>query len=441
MKRVASFALICGLIAIGAGSVMASRDAAAAKRSQSAAAVARVRDDRRVLDANIVLYEDAARIDTLSATFPAQAAALYLQRARITASDDDVQRAEAAARRSLALRTSHNDDAAVTLVGALLAQHRFVDARDVATALVQREPGAPSYRAMLGEILLELGEYDAARTVFLALDSERTRPGVASRYARFMELTGRVAESRALIRTAGEQMLSRDDLPRADIAWYFLRMGDLELREGRARRAKRAYHDGLDVAPGDHRLLGALARLEAAQGHFTLARALGEEALGTAFDPAILALLSEVAIAEGDTSQQREYRRAMELVVPARNAPPHRAWSLTLVDHGQRTSEILAIARKDLETRRDVYGYDLLAWALYRTGRYAEAREAIAMAVAQGTQDALIHFHAGMIHRANADDALAQRHLTRALALNRFFGISQPAEARAVLDSIDRGAR
>jgi hypothetical protein len=40
-----------------------------------------------------------------------------------------------------------------------------------------------------------------------------------------------------------------------------------------------------------------------------------------------------------------------------------------------------------LETRRDVYGYDLFAWALYKSGRTAEARRVMSQALAWGTED------------------------------------------------------
>jgi hypothetical protein len=47
-----------------------------------------------------------------------------------------------------------------------------------------------------------------------------------------------------------------------------------------------------------------------------------------------------------------------------------------------------------------VYGYDLLAWALYRSGRIPEAREAIAHALAWGTEDPQLHAHADSIAAA-----------------------------------------
>jgi hypothetical protein len=61
---------------------------------------------------------------------------------------------------------------------------------------------------------------------------------------------------------------------------------------------------------------------------------------------------------------------------------------------------VLAAAQSEIENRRDVYGYDLLAWALYKSARFAEARVAMREAMAQGTHDPLLSHHARTIERA-----------------------------------------
>src|SRR5207302_622345 len=77
-----------------------------------------------------------------------------------------------------------------------------------------------------------------------------------------------------------------------------------------------------------------------------------------------------------------EYARAMKVAVLGQPGQWHRAWSLFLLDHGRRVPEVLAHVTKELETRRDIYGYDLLAWALHKSGRDGAARIAMARALA-----------------------------------------------------------
>jgi tetratricopeptide (TPR) repeat protein len=94
--------------------------------------------------------------------------------------------------------------------------------------------------------------------------------------------------------------------------------------------------------------------------------------------------------------------------------------------------------REELESRRDIYGYDLLAWALHRSGRDREAEAPMTRALSLGTRDAMLLFHAGMIERALGNGEAARRHLEAALETNPNWDPFHPAEARAVLDSLSR---
>ena len=71
----------------------------------------------------------------------------------------------------------------------------------------------------------------------------------------------------------------------------------------------------------------------------------------------------------------------------------------------------------ELRTRRDIYGYDLLAWSLHAQGRDAEAKAAMAHALAQGTRDAQLFYHAAVIERSLGDETAAGEFFARARAL------------------------
>ena len=87
----------------------------------------------------------------------------------------------------------------------------------------------------------------------------------------------------------------------------------------------------------------------------------------------------------------------------------------------------------ELRTRKDIYAYDLLAWSLHKQGRNAEAAHAMTLAMKEGTQDAQLFFHAGMIEHALGHNDAARTQLTRALQVNGYFHPTQPALARATL--------
>ena len=81
----------------------------------------------------------------------------------------------------------------------------------------------------------------------------------------------------------------------------------------------------------------------------------------------------------------------------------------------------------ELETRRDIYGYDLLAWALHGSGRDAEARAPMAQALALGTRDAMLLLprrHDRSRHRRLGGGRIPLR---AALAINPSWHPTQPA--------------
>ena len=59
-------------------------------------------------------------------------------------------------------------------------------------------------------------------------------------------------------------------------------------------------------------------------------------------------------------------------------------------------------------------------------------------ALALGTRDAMLLYHAGVIDCALGHGEQCARELSEALAINPYFHATQPALARAVLDSLRR---
>lgn len=392
----------------------------------------------RIRDLDIEFYRARTVRDPRSARDFTQLAALYLQRARETADNADLVRAEETARQSLALRRGRNDEAVGVLASSLMAQHRFDEAHDAALELLRTDSTSIPARGMVAEAAMELGRYDEAARLFGMLETYQSDLGTAPRLARWAELRGDSQEARRLLREALEQARRRHGMPREQLAWFHLRLGDLALRTGHLGEAERQLNAGLSILPDDYRLLGTLARLQAARHRWREAAATGELAVAHALDPATLGLLSDAWRALGDSAKASEYDRAMALSVSRQPGAYHRAWSLYLLDHGRDVETVLANVTSELETRRDIYGYDLLAWALHASGRNEEARAPMARALELGTQDAMLYYHAGMIALATGDTAAARSRLRHALAINSWWHPTQPGRARTVLDSLSR---
>jgi tetratricopeptide (TPR) repeat protein len=176
----------------------------------------------------------------------------------------------------------------------------------------------------------------------------------------------------------------------------------------------------------DYRLLAARAKLAGARHQWNDAIAFGQRAVAVALDPATLGVMSDAYAALGNAAKAEEYAHAMEVSVSQQATAYHRAWSLFLLEHGRRVDEVLAKAQEELATRRDIYGYDVVAWALHAKGRDGEARVMITHALALGTRDAMLLYHASAIDQALGRAAMAQDELARARAIDPDIGRTGP---------------
>jgi tetratricopeptide (TPR) repeat protein len=417
-----------GALAVAGAAVVGCSPSGRAPRVVTTAPAATRLSESEVLDLDIEFYNQRADRDPTGATDLARLGGLYLQRSRGTGDPSDALRAEAAARRSIRNRDSRNDAAAQVLSASLLAQHRFDEALAIARMFRDRNPDVPSLRAAVGEIQMELGQYDSARVSFDSFGGSAHDLSVAPRLARWAEIEGRTGEARWLMRTALRTALATPNLPREQVAWFWLRNGDLDLRSGKYARADSEYRAGLAAHPGDYRLLAATARLAAARHEWRDAITAGEQAIATSLDPATLGVLSDAYAATGDRAKSGEYARALDVAVLKQPGAYHRAWSLFLLDHHRHVAGVYHKVLVELRTRRDIYGYDLLAWALHAQGRDVEAKAAMAHALAQGTRDAQLFCHAAVIERALGDETAASELFARARAL-------QPAASTAASEA------
>ena len=393
-------------------------------------------DAARIRDQDIHFYQARVAGDPYGARDRAVLGALFLARGRSTGDGSDFARAESLAAASLHTRHRRNGAAVQVLVGALVAEHRFREAWTIMLPQVQADSADQVSRATLGEIALELGHYAAADSLFSSLSLARTAPAIAPRYARWLEINGRSGEARELLARTRSELEGGFRVPAEQLAWFDLRIGELGFRNGRYDLAESAYDRGLSIAPGDPRLLAARTRLAAAKGDWPTAIALGEQARAGAFEPATLGLLSEASGALGDSAKAAEYARAMEVSLSRQPGAYHRGWALFLLDHGLQVNRVLRKAREELTTRKDVYGYDVLAWALHRAGQDREAGAMADLALARGTRDAMLWYHRGLIALGAHDTALARASLERAVEIDPDYRPGYGPSARTVLTGL-----
>ena len=361
-----------------------------------------------LVSADIGFYEKRASEDAWSAADRAALAMLYLQRGRETGEYADFQRAEQAARAALKLRHERNGKAMLALASSLLAQHRFVEARAAAEDLLRFDPSQIGNRALLAEIMLELGDYDGVEPEFRMLEAHEENLAVAPRVARWHEIHGRNGRARTILHAAATASLLRADLPAEQKAWFHLRIADHELRNGRIAAAERAIQTGLKSNPGDFRLLSMRARAWAAREQWERAL-LDIDAVGEQADLATLALGGEAALAMGQSERAQSFFRRVEEQARAKPEPFARQWTQYCLERRLYLDETVATLEAELRIRPDVLGHQLLAVGYQLQGRSAEARATIQGALRVKTQDALLQYQASRILDEPVRERLALR--------------------------------
>ncbi|MGI8618394.1 MAG: tetratricopeptide repeat protein [Gemmatimonadaceae bacterium] len=427
-------AVLVGSAWLGARQVQAGR-ARAVEREQLATAAAL---DRRSREDQIRVWNVALDTDPHSALALAQLAALHVQKARESGDESHYAVAEDMARRSLTLRTHRNAKTYVVLASVLLAQHRFSDARTAAASALALEPEVAQYRALLAEIDMELGDYDAAARGFSGLAPYRTHLSIGPRLARWAEVSGHPEYARELLQALVAEAEQRRDLPREQLAWFHYRLGDHYRRLGSSRRARASLERALVVNPGDYRAHQALAQLDLAVGDTRDAAKHSRAAIAVSRTPETLLMLANVLRESDDPEGAKAIEREVASVIGPEGGSFERAWHAYRLEWDDRApAELVPLLEREARERRDAQGFDLLAWAYYRSGRLAEAQAASSAALRTTGSDAMAWYHAGMIQYASGDVGLARVSLRKAMSLNPAFHSRHSRSARAVLAAID----
>src|SRR5207245_8009146 len=76
------------------------------------------------------------------------------------------------------------------------------------------------------------------------------------------------------------------------------------------------------------------------------------------------------------------------------------------------------LAKGEFGSRSDVFTHDTLAWSLAAAGKFGEARKEMENALAEGTQDGRLFFHAAMIASETGDDIETRLWLDKANSLS-----------------------
>jgi len=388
-------------------------------------------------DEQIAFWQQKAQRDDrdyISLTYLGQA---YLQKGRETWDAAAYGRAEKALEQALTINPSYELTLAY-LSASQIAQHDFSGALETAQRVYDFDSGALQALATMGDASLELGRYEEAEAAYETLIEQAPGAAVYSRAARLAWLQGDVPAAIDWMQQAVDNAKGIG-LEGERMAWYQFQLGELYFKSGGVASAQAQYAAAKQTLPDYYLVLLGEGKVAAAQGDYEQAIALFERLVDRLPQPLYVATLGDLYTLVGDeTAAQQQYDTVTFIteLETVNKALYGRQIALFYANHDTNLDSALVAAEAELTNRPDVYGYDVLAWTLYKNGRIDEAAEAMAQAFKLGTQDASFHYHAGMIAAAQGNTEQAKQHLSHALELNPHFDFLQAQIAQETLASL-----
>ena len=359
----------------------------------------------------------------------------YLQRYRERMDIDDVLRAERAAKQSLSAQPRENMPGELELASVDLTLHRFHDAIAITKHVESYDPGDPAMYVREASLDMEIGDYAGAERRLGAVPEKAREDGWRVVDSRYLELTGHLAEARALLATAAAYQNASFDAPAQQRAWYFFRQGEMAFEAGDNDTALVDEREAVTIFPNYADALRTLARIECARHDWQQCLTDAVASSNIVPYPETLGYKADAQRALGDAAGAAQTADLIHTVGALGDAQhiTDRLLAIYYADHHLYPGAAYAIAKHELTARDDIFTDDTLAWAAAMDGRWNEARTRIARALHYGTQNSLLDYHAGVIAAHFGDQTGARAEFRRALALNPRFHPAFADDARARL--------
>ena len=386
------------------------------------------------IDAQIKIWGPKAAADARDDISAGNLAVLYLGRGRLTGDAADYERALSAADRAVAAYPTSTGTRALKAT-VLQATHDFTGALSRAEAILAEEPRNVDALAVAGDARLELGRLDEAAATYDQIAAILPGPALDAREARLAWLIGDADEALRLATKARDGAAVSTS---SDPSFYEAQLGEMARLTGHVDIARAAFDAALTIRPSNQLALLGKARLDAFAGDDAAAIAELRAAAAIAPRPETLGLLSDLLAATGDATGASNAADTIH-VIEQLGGTSAKLFDRQILgfdlDHGGATQAVFDRAVAAAQIRPDAAGLDVVAWAAYRLGDLESARSESARALANGSIDARILYHAGAIRIAGGDVQGGRALVQRALDLGPALDPLDRHDAEALLAS------
>lgn len=288
-------------------------------------------------------------------------------------------------------REPANEEALLLRGHVLHNLHRFKAAEALSRELVAKR-ALPADYGLLGDALMEQGRLDEAASAYQAmLDA---KPSLHS-YARAAHLRWLRGDLIGAIEAMQMAVAAASPLDADSAAWVNTRLAFYQFQAGNKNAARQTIERALSYQQGYAPALLLRGRIELSEGETAEAIASLQRATQLNPLPEYRWTLLE-ALRQG--GRDREAAGVEQSLKRTGAAEDPRTFALYLSTHGQSAETAVQLATNELKERADVSTHDAVAWSLAASGRVNEALPQLEQALAEGTHDARLFFHAAVIY-------------------------------------------
>ncbi|HJW37133.1 MAG TPA: tetratricopeptide repeat protein [Candidatus Udaeobacter sp.] len=327
--------------------------------------------------------------------------------------------------RCIEKRNAESQEAMLLRAHVLQNLHRFKESETLARCLVQQRGLSFDY-GLLGDALMEQGKLGDAVEVYQRMMNLKPDLRAYARAAHMRWLKGDLAGAIEAMQFAIGAASPQDA---ESAAWVNTRLAFYEFQAGRVNEAEQRCALALSLQNNYPPALLLQGRILLGQSRFGEAVDALQDAVKLNPLPEYQWTLAEALRVAGKENEASEVEA--QLCQRGASSDP-RTLALYLATRHESPETALRLARAELASRSDVFSHDALAWSLAAAGQLTEAHSEMQRALAEGTEDARLFFHAGVIASQAGHLADAERWLRKASELSHLLLPSERNELQNV---------